>query len=126
MEDVSLELIRKSDKLGLIYLLPPYTYQLVEMRLLLPGSHPGLVSGVNIGLGAGLARVHLAPAAGLGGGRGVVTCGITPHHHSAPRPRPLLERGEGAVLSILQLLQLLLLLALLLGLPVRDEPHGSD
>ena len=100
------------------------------MRLLLPGSNPGLVSGVNICLGAWLAGVHLAmgvaPAAGLGGGRGVVTRGVTPHHHSAPWTRPLLERREGAILSILQFLQLLLLLALLLGLPVRDEPHGSE
>ena len=110
----------------MIYLLPPYTYQLVEMRLLLPGSDPGLVSGVNIGLGAGLAGVHLAPAAGLGGGRGVVTCGVAPHHHTAPRPRPLLEGRKGTILSILELLQLLLLLALLLGLPVRYETHGSE
>ena len=106
------------------------TYQLVEVRLLLPGSDPGLISGVDIGLGAWLAGMDLAvgvaPAAGLGGGRGVVTRGVTPHHHSAPRTRPLLERGEGAILSILQFLQLLLLLALLLGLPVRDKPHGSE
>ena len=106
------------------------TYQLVEMRLLLPGSYPCLVSGVDICLGAWLAGVHLtvgvAPAAGLGGGRGVVTCGVAPHHHNAPRPRPLLEGREGAVLSILELLQLLLLLALLLGLPVRYETHGSE
>ena len=106
------------------------TYQLVEVRLLLPGSDPCLISGVDIGLGAWLAGMDLAvgvaPAAGLGGGRGVVTRGVTPHHHSAPWPRPLLEGGEGAVLSILQLLQLLLFLPLLLGLPVRDEPHGSE
>ena len=100
------------------------------MWLLLSRCDPGLVSGVDIGLGAWLAGVDLAvgvtPAAGLGGGRGVITCGVTPHHHSAPWTRPLLERGEGAILSILKLLQLLLLLALLLGLPVRDEPHGSE
>ena len=100
------------------------------MWLLLSRRDPGLVSGIDIGLGAWLAGVDLAvgvtPAAGLGGGRGVVARGVTPHHHSAPRARPLLEGGEGAVLSILQLLQLFLLLALFLGLPVGDEAHGSE